>query len=116
MQLAQSDLRSLAVFRAVVEHKSFLGAQIALGLSQSAISFHIKALEDRLGFKLCRRGRSGFDLTDRGAIVHERSKALFLALNAFESDIGTLKNRITGTLRLGPVSYTHLTLPTNREV
>ena len=106
MQLAQSDLRSLAVFRAVVEHKSFLGAQIALGLSQSAISFHIKALEDRLGFKLCRRGRSGFDLTDRGAIVHERSKALFLALNAFESDIGTLKNRITGTLRLGLVDNT----------
>lgn len=106
MQLAQSDLRSLAVFRAVVEHKSFLGAQITLGLSQSAVSFHIKALEDRLGFKLCRRGRSGFELTDRGALVHERSKVLFLALNAFESDIGTLKNRITGTLRLGLVDNT----------
>lgn len=106
MLLAQSDLRSLSVFRAVVEHKSFLGAQITLGLSQSAVSFHIKALEDRLGFKLCRRGRSGFELTDRGAIVHERSKALFLALNAFESDIGTLKNRITGTLRLGLVDNT----------
>lgn len=106
MQLAQSDLRSLAVFRAVVEHKSFLGAQITLGLSQSAVSFHIKALEDRLGFKLCRRGRSGFELTDRGTLVYERSKVLFLALNAFESDIGTLKNRITGTLRLGMVDNT----------
>jgi LysR family transcriptional regulator, transcriptional activator for bauABCD operon len=38
--------------------------------------------------------------------VHERSKALFLALNAFESEIGTLKNRITGTLRLGLVDNT----------
>ncbi|MGO7888897.1 LysR family transcriptional regulator, partial [Rhizobium ruizarguesonis] len=54
------------MFRAVVDHKSFLGAQIALGLSQSAVSFHIKALEDRLGFKLCQRGRSVFELTDRG--------------------------------------------------
>lgn len=106
MQLAQSDLRSLTAFRAVVEHKSFLGAQIALGLSQSAVSFHIKALEERLGFTLCRRGRSGFELTDRGALVHERSKVLFLALNAFESDIGALKNRITGTLRLGLVDNT----------
>lgn len=94
MLLAQSDLRSLTVFRAVVDHKSFLGAQIALGLSQSAVSFHIKALEDRLGFKLCQRGRSGFELTDRGAIVHERSKGLFLALNAFESDIGALKTAL----------------------
>ena len=118
MQLAQSDLRSLTVFRAVVEHKSFLGAQITLGLSQSAVSFHIKALEDRLGFKLCRRGRSGFELTDRGAIVHERSKALFLALNAFESDIGTLKNRITGTLRLGLVdnTITDSDLPIHRVI
>ncbi|MAM83406.1 MAG: LysR family transcriptional regulator [Acidobacteria bacterium] len=106
MQLAQTDLRSLTVFRAVVEHQSFLGAQIALGLSQSAVSFHIKALEERLGFTLCRRGRSGFELTDRGAMLHERSKTLFLALNAFESEIGTLKNRITGTLRLGLVDNT----------
>ncbi|MCW8060533.1 LysR family transcriptional regulator [Agrobacterium tumefaciens] len=118
MLLAQSDLRSLTVFRAVVDHKSFLGAQIALGLSQSAISFHIKALEDRLGFKLCQRGRSGFELTDRGAIVHERSKGLFLALNAFESDIGALKNRITGTLRLGLVdnTITDSDLPIHRVI
>lgn len=106
MQIAQSDLRSLAVFRSVVEHRSFLGAQVALGLSQSAVSFHVKALEDRLGFRLCRRGRSGFELTDRGAVVYERSKALFLSLNSFESDVGDLRHRITGTLRLGLVDNT----------
>lgn len=106
MQVAQSDLRSLAVFRAVVEHGSFLGAQVALGLSQSSVSFHIKALEDRLGFRLCRRGRAGFELTDRGAAVYEKSKALYLALNAFESGVGLLKHTITGTLRLGLVDNT----------
>jgi len=118
MQFAQSDLRALTVFRAVVEHKSFLGAQITLRLSQSAVSFHIKALEDRLGYKLCRRGRAGFELTDRGAIVHAKSKALFLALNAFESEIGTLKNRITGTLRLGLVdnTITDADLPIHRII
>lgn len=106
MHLGQSDLRSLSVFRAVVEHKGFVGAQISLGLSQSAVSFHIKALEDRFGFKLCRRGRGGFDVTDRGALVYERSKLLYIALNSFESDIGKLKNRITGTLRLGVIDNT----------
>jgi LysR family transcriptional regulator, transcriptional activator for bauABCD operon len=106
LQVAQSDLRSLAVFRAVVEHRSFLGAQVALGMSQSAVSFHIKALEDRLGFRICTRGRSGFELTDRGSVVYEKSKALFLSLNGFESDIGALRNRMTGTLRLGLVDNT----------
>ncbi len=106
MQVASTDLRSLAVFRAVVEHRGFLGAQVALGLSQSAVSFHIKALEERLGLALCRRGRGGFELTDRGAIVYEQSNLLFLALDTFESRVGGLKRRITGTLRLGLVDNT----------
>lgn len=106
MQISNSDLTSLTVFRAVVERRGFLGAQIALGLSQSAVSFHIKAIEQRLGFRLCRRGRSGFELTDRGAIVYERSKVLFLGIGAFENVVAGLKHQFTGTLRLGLVDNT----------
>src|ERR1700733_13531993 len=103
---SNSDLTSLTVFRAVAEHRGFLGAQVALGLRQSAVSFHMKALEQRIGFRLCRRGRSGFELTDRGAIVYEQSKVLFLGLGAFENTVAGLKNRLTGTLRLGLVDNT----------
>src|ERR1700761_2166875 len=106
MQVSNSDLTSLAVFRSVVEHRSFLGAQVALGLSQSAVSFHIKGLEQRLGFRLCRRGRSGFELTDRGAIVYDQSRMLFLGLGAFEDAVGGLRDRLAGTLRLGLVDNT----------
>jgi DNA-binding transcriptional LysR family regulator len=106
MQVSNSDLTSLAVFRSVVEHRGFLGAQVALGLSQSAVSFHIKGLEQRLGFRLCRRGRGGFELTDRGAIVYDQSKLLFLNLGAFEDAVGDLRNRLVGTLRLGLVDNT----------
>ena len=106
MQVSNSDLTSLAVFRSVVEHRGFLGAQVALRLSQSAVSFHIKGLEQRLGFRLCRRGRSGFELTDRGVIVYDQSKLLFLGLGAFENAVGRLRNRLTGTLRLGLIDNT----------
>lgn len=106
MQTSNSDLASLTVFRAVAEHRGFLGAQVALGLSQSAVSFHLKALEQRMGFRLCRRGRSGFELTDRGAIVYEQSKVLFLGLRSFENTVTGLKNTLTGTLRLGLVDNT----------
>ena len=106
MHLSNSDLTSLAVFRSVVEHRGFLGAQVALGLSQSAVSFHIKGLEQRLGFQLCRRGRSGFGVTDRGAIVYDQSKLLFLGLGTFEDAVGGLRNRLVGTLRLGLVDNT----------
>jgi DNA-binding transcriptional LysR family regulator len=106
MQVSDSDLTSLAVFRSVVEHRSFLGAQVALGLSQSAVSFHMKALEQRLGFRLCRRGRGGFELTERGAIVYNQAKVLFLNLGAFEDVVSGLRNRLVGTLRLGLVDNT----------
>src|ERR1700684_4679528 len=101
MQVSNSDLTSLAVFRSVVEHRSFLGAQVALGLSQSAVSFHMKALEQRIGFRLCRRGRSGFELTDRGAIVYEQSKVLFLGLGSFENNVAGLKEKVAGNSPLG---------------
>lgn len=106
MNVADSDLRALTVFRAVVEHRSFLGAQVALGLSQSAVSFHMKALEERLGFSLCRRGRGGFELTERGEIVYERSKLLSQSLADFESAVSRLRNRVSGSMRLGIVDNT----------
>ena len=73
MRLSPADFRSLMVFRAIVEHRGFTGAQLALGMSQSTVSFHLKSLEERLGFQLCRRGRGGFKLSERGQEVFERS-------------------------------------------
>ena len=106
MNFANSDLRSLAVFRAVVERGGFVGAQAELGMSQSTVSFHMKALETRLGFTLCERGRGGFRLTERGKLVHQKSTELFLALNDFEGEIGSLRDRVVGTLRLGIIDNT----------
>lgn len=106
MRFAPADLRGLTVFRTVVEHGGFAGAQLALGMSQSTISFHLKALEDRLGFELCQRGRKGFQLTERGRDVFEASKPLVGAISDFESRLGDLRHQIVGTLRVGIVDNT----------
>ena len=106
MHFSPADMRALTVFRAIVEHGGFAGAQLALGMSQSSISSHLKCLEERLGFSLCRRGRRGFALTERGAAVYEHSHALVLALSAFEGELGELRHRATGLLRVGIVDST----------
>lgn len=106
MRPADADLKSLAVFRAVVEHRGFAGASRALNLSHSAVSFHIRALEERLGFVVCRRGRRGFELTDRGSIAYERAKTLLAAIDDFDSEMGALRRTVIGTLRLGVVDNT----------
>ncbi len=106
MRFSPSDLRGLTVFRALVEHGGFLGTQLALGMSQSTVSFHLRALEDRLGFDLCRRGRKGFVLTERGRAVYEGSKALVAAISGFEGVLGELHDRLVGTLRVGMADNT----------
>lgn len=106
MKLSAADLKSLSVFLAVAEHHGFPGAQTALHMSQSAISFHLRALEERVGFTVCRRGRQGFELTERGAIVHERAKALLASVDDFDSEMSELRSTVYGTLRLGIVDNT----------
>lgn len=108
MKLASADLKGLAVFLSVAEHRGFAGAQQALHLSQSAISFHIRALEERLGFVVCRRGRQGFELTDRGMIAYERAKKLLAGVEDFESEMGELRRTVLGNLRIGIVDNTIL--------
>jgi len=106
LRLSASDIRALRVFRSVVEHGGFTGAQLALSMSQSTISFQINALEQRLGFALCQRGRRGFALTDRGSAVYEYSHSLTSALSSFEQQLGELRSRATGVLRVGIVDAT----------
>lgn len=106
MRLSPADLRGLMVFRAIVEHGGFTGAQLSLGMSQSTVSFHLKSLEDRIGFELCHRGRRGFQLTSRGREVFEASKFLVSAISGFEGRLGDLRQEIFGTLRVGIVDNT----------
>ena len=76
MRISDFTLRNLRTFCAVAEHGGFLGAQAVLGMSQPAISAHIKDLEVGLGFPLCRRGRAGFALTEKGEAVYARAKEM----------------------------------------
>ncbi|PZQ50187.1 MAG: LysR family transcriptional regulator [Rhodovulum sulfidophilum] len=103
MQLAGTDLRLIRVFDAVVRHRGFPGAQVELNIGQSTISNHITALEQRLGLRLCRRGRAGFRLTDEGAEVHREVTAVLRGLEDFTANVAGLRNEMVGTLRIGLV-------------
>ena len=65
-QLSDMDLRLLRVFRVVADCGGMAAAELELNIGSSTISRHIKDLETRLGFRLCRRGRAGFPLTPWG--------------------------------------------------
>ncbi len=101
--LSETDIRLLRVFSAVVDAGGFSAAQIDLNVSQSTISTHMTTLEQRLGVRLCERGRSGFKLTERGQLIYQAAQRLFSAIDEFRSDAGAARNCLTGSLVVGIV-------------
>ena len=88
------------MFRTVVDHGGFSAAEVTLNKSKSAISLDISNLEQRLGAKLCQRGRSGFALTDEGQIVYLAALQLFNDLDKFKDRVSTGMRRLTGKVSL----------------
>jgi len=101
--LSEGDLRLLRVFAKVVEAGGFSAAQIELNVSQSTISTHMTALEQRLGVRLCERGRAGFSLTEKGKLIYQASQRLFSAVDEFRSAAGAARSSLVGTLSIGIV-------------
>lgn len=63
------SLNALRAFEATARHLSFSDAAEELHVTQSAVSRHIKGLEEYLGFPLFRRLHRAISLTDRGAAL-----------------------------------------------
>ncbi|MFP6744352.1 MAG: LysR family transcriptional regulator [Alphaproteobacteria bacterium] len=97
-QLGDVDVRLLRVFRAVVHSGGVSAAELELNIGRSAISRHLKDLETRLNVVLCRRGRSGFALTDEGRHVYDSALRLLAALDSFRSEVNEVHHEMTGNL------------------
>ena len=64
------ELRVLRYFAAVVDEGSITDAAKVLHVTQPTLSRQLAQLEAEMGVPLFTRGRSGIELTDRGAVLH----------------------------------------------
>jgi len=110
--LGDIDLRLLKVFVMVVRHGGFSAAQQSLGMNQATISTHMRHLEERLGLRLCERGRGGFLMTEEGKRVHDAALDLFASLDRFRTSVGEAKGELTGQISFGTVDA----MVTNRQL
>jgi len=99
----KADLHLLRVFVAVVDAKGFSQAQITLNVAQSTISRQISDLEQRLGMRLCQRGRRGFSLTEEGSVVYAAAKTLFGSIETFNQTVSGTRDSLNGKLILATV-------------
>ncbi|MCV4340394.1 LysR family transcriptional regulator [Pseudomonas capsici] len=109
-QVSDFDIRLLRIFKSVVEAGGFSAAESVLGIGRSAISQQMSDLEQRLGLRLCQRGRAGFSVTDEGREVYQSSLQLLSALESFRTEVNGLHQHLRGELNIG-VTDNLVTLP-----
>jgi DNA-binding transcriptional LysR family regulator len=93
--------RRLQVFRAVAKHLSFTKAADALFMTQPAVTFQVKQLEEHLNSRLFDRTHNGITLTPAGLVALEYAERI-LALSAeLEARLKDTSGQLAGPLLIG---------------
>ncbi|WP_119390136.1 LysR family transcriptional regulator [Taklimakanibacter lacteus] len=99
-------LAAIRAFVSVAEEGGFTAAAQELGLSKSAASRQIAALEEALGAQLLKRSTRSVTLTDSGYAYLERCRAVLGDLEEADRAIAALQNEPKGLLRINaPMSF-----------
>src|SRR6266403_1850868 len=96
----QGALDGVEAFLSVAQHRSFRKAAAQLGVTPSAISQTVRALETRIGVALFIRTTRSVGLTEAGQRFFERAAIAFDELVAAGEAARDLGQRPTGLLRL----------------
>ncbi len=93
--------RRLQVFHAVAKHMSFTKAAEVLFMTQPAVTFQIKQLEEHYNIRLFERGRGRISLTPAGDLVLEYADRILTLANELETKLKEITGRISGPLLIG---------------
>jgi DNA-binding transcriptional LysR family regulator len=94
------DWDKLKVFHAAAEAGSFTHAGEQLGLSQSAVSRQVSALEQELTAPLFHRHARGLILTEQGELLYRTAHEVFMKLEAARAKLTDSKERPNGDLKV----------------
>lgn len=95
-------LSAIRVFEAAARHEHFTAAAEELGMTQAAVSYQIRALEERVGVKLFERSKGRVRLTDAGRRLlgpltdaFDRMDGAFAALRADDENMLSISTTST---------------------
>jgi len=107
-----NDLKRLALFAEVVRAGSLTAAARRLRISTSAVSQHLRALEQAHGVTLLHRSTRKLSLTDAGGRFAEHCEALLLAAERAEQQLALSRDAPEGELRVAaPVGFARHVAP-----
>jgi DNA-binding transcriptional LysR family regulator len=94
------DLNTLSSFIVVAREKSFTRAAAQLGVTQSALSHSMRALEERMGVRLLARTTRGAAPTEAGERLLSRLAPHYEGIESELAAISELREKPSGTIRI----------------
>jgi DNA-binding transcriptional LysR family regulator len=98
--MARDNLSDILVFLAVARERSFTRAAVKLGMTQSALSHTIRALEGRLGVRLLTRTTRSVSPTEAGERLLQNVAPRLEEIDAEIAAVSELGDTPSGTVRI----------------
>ncbi len=93
--------RRLQVFHAVARQLSFTKAADVLHMTQPAVTFQIRQLEDQFDARLFDRAHNKVSLTEAGNLIFQYSERIFEQYSEMENEVRELTGNFSASLVLG---------------
>lgn len=106
------DEREWQTFVTVVEEGNITKAAEKLFLSQPALSYRLRHLEEDLGSPLLLRTSEGTTLTPQGEVFHAYCRRMLQEMESLKQAIGEMSGEIQGTLKIASsINFADYQLP-----
>jgi DNA-binding transcriptional LysR family regulator len=103
--MARDNLNDILVFLAVARERSFTRAAARLGVTQSALSHTVRALEARLGVRLLTRTTRSVAPTEAGERLLQSVAPRLEEIEAEIEAVSELGDKVAGTIRITAIDH-----------
>jgi DNA-binding transcriptional LysR family regulator len=103
--MERNDAGDLLAFLAVARERSFTRAAARLGMTQSALSQIIRALEERIGVRLLNRTTRSVTPTQAGERLFQKIAPKFDEMDLELAALSELREKPAGTIRITATEY-----------
>jgi DNA-binding transcriptional LysR family regulator len=103
--MAPENIKDILAFLAVAQERSFTRAAAKLGISQSALSHTIRALETRLGVRLLTRTTRSVSPTEAGERLIQNVAPRLEEIDTEIAAVSDLGDRPAGTIRITAIDH-----------
>lgn len=103
--MSRDSFSDLLAFITVARARSFTRAAARLRVTQPALSYTVRALEEKLGVRLLTRSTRGVSPTEAGQRLLDRLAPEFDGIEAGIRSLGELRDAPMGTIRITAIDY-----------